>query len=169
MVARFLLALALACPFWALGQAFNGTFEPLQPNGIPTGWSIAQGGGSATTLESHLGKRAAKAWVHEGYQAGIWLSNTSGNEGNAAELTGYYKYLGDKKQCEKASMTYLLGAKAVDGRIDTMAWGETELKLNKDFEKFLVPISAMGSGEPDFMSIQFKPSGHCHPDRKSVV
>jgi hypothetical protein len=162
MVARIALALALALPFAAWGQSFNGTFEALQPSGIPTGWSSADPGGAAVTPEAHLGKRAIKAWVFKNYEPGSWISNTSAADGNAAEVTGYYKYLGDKKECEKASVSYILGAKGANAGIDTMAFGQVELKLSKEYTKFQLNVSAMGTGTPDFMSIQIKPSGHCN-------
>jgi hypothetical protein len=161
MVARIALALALALPISAWSQSFNGTFEALQPNGVPMGWSLADPGGSAVTSDAHLGKRAAKAWVHDAYRPGVWISNSSAADGNAAQVTGYYKYVGDKKRCEKATVSYILGAKGAEGGIDTMAYGITELKLEKSYTKFSLNVSAMGTGTPDFVSIQMSPKGHC--------
>ncbi len=167
MRARFLLALAFVLPIIGFAQSFNGNFETLQPNGIPIGWSVADQGAAAVTSDAHLGKKAIKAWVHNSYLAGVWHSNSGLEDANASEVSGYYKYLGDKKECDKASVSYLLGAKSPTGKIDTIAYGGTELKLVKDFEKFSFSVSATGGGEPQFMSIQVKPSGHCNPHGES--
>lgn len=162
MRARFLLAMVLALPLLGISQAFNGNFETLQPSGIPTGWSIEDAGGAAVSTDAHLGKRAIKAWIFKNYESGTWVSRSGTEDGNASEVSGYYKYLGDKKECDKASVSYLLAAKSAEGGIDTMAFGDAELKLAKDFEKFSFSISATGGGEPEFMSMQIKPRGHCN-------
>ncbi len=152
----------LAVPFWGFGQGFNGGFEQLAPNGIPMGWTVADPSGAAVCKDANIGKLAAKSWVYKNYQPGIWNSNISPEVGNAAEVTGYYKYIGDKAECEKASVSYILGARTAEGGIDTLAFGDTELKLNKKYDKFSIAVSATGSGVPDFVNLQFQPNGHCN-------
>ncbi len=162
MSQRILLAFLLGLPFLGLSQGFNGGFEQLGANGIPLGWTVADPSGASTTKEANIGKLAAKSWVYKNYESGVWNSNISPEEGNAAELTGYYKYVGEKSECEKATVSYILGAKTAEGGIDTLAFGDTELKLNKKFDKFSIAVSATGTGVPDFVNIQFKPRGHCN-------
>lgn len=159
---RILLALLLGLPVLGLSQGFNGGFEQLGANGIPVGWTVADPSGASTTKEANIGKLAAKSWVYKNYESGVWNSNISPEEGNAAEITGYYRYLGEKSECEKASVSYLLGAKTAEGGIDTLAFGDTELKLTKKYDKFSIGVSATSSGVPDFVNIQFKPRGHCN-------
>jgi hypothetical protein len=161
MGARLFLALVLAMPIGAFCQTFNGNFETLQPNGLPLGWSIADASGAATTSDAHLGKKAVKAWVYKNYESGRWIGSTTAAAGNASQISGYYKYLGDKKECTKATVSYLLGAKSAQGGIDTLAYGDVELKLNKEYSKFDFDVAAKGSGTPEFMNIQLKPAGHC--------
>jgi hypothetical protein len=162
MLQRLLLLTVLGLPFWAIGQGFNGGFEDLAPNGIPQGWSIADPSGASSTKDAHIGKVAAKAWVCKTYLPGVWNSKIDVSQGNASEVTGYYKYLGEGSECERASVSYLLGARAEDGSIDTLAYGDTELKLSNSYKKFSLSVSSMGSGTPDFVNIQFQPAGHCN-------
>ena len=149
-------------PFFGFAQAFNGNFEALQPNGLPTGWSISDPSGAATSTESHLGKRAIKAWVYKNYESGAWISTSSLADANASQVSGYYKYIGDKNECDKATVSYLLGAKSATGGIDTLAYGDTELKLSKEFKKFDLSVAAIGAGSPEFMTMRIEPSGHCN-------
>lgn len=162
MVQKLLLTLVLGLPLFTCAQGFNGGFESLAPNGIPNGWSIADPSGAATTKDAHLGKVAAKAWVANNYKAGIWTSKSDPSEGNASEVSGYYKYLGERAECNRATVSYLLGARNPDGNIDTLAYGDTELKLSKDYRKFSLSISSQRGGTPEFASVQFQPSGHCN-------
>jgi hypothetical protein len=152
----------LGLPFWAIGQGFNGGFEELAPNGIPQGWSIADPSGAASTKDAHIGKVAAKAWICKTYLPGVWNSKIDVSQGNASEVSGYYKYLGEGSECERATVSYLLGARAADGSIDTLAFGDTELKLSNNYKKFSLSVSSVGSGTPDFVNIQFQPAGHCN-------
>ncbi len=161
MGARLFLALVLAMPMGAICQTFNGNFETLQPNGLPVGWSIADASGAASTSDAHLGKKAVKAWVYKNYESGRWIGSTAAAFGNASQVSGYYKYLGDKKECTKATVSYLLGSKSANGGIDTLAYGDVELKLNKEYSKFDFDVAAKGSRTPEFMNIQLKPAGHC--------
>lgn len=163
MIARVFLALGLALPIAGLAQSFSGNFEHLQPNGIPTQWSIADASGAATSTDAHLGKHAAKAWVYRGYASGVWTSRTDAENNNAATVTGYYKYLGEKNECERANVSYIMAVKDAEGGIDTLAFGDTELKLSKSYRKFSLDVEATGSGTPEFMSIQIRPAGHCNP------
>ncbi len=162
MRAHKILVLVFSLPILGFSQAFNGTFEALQPNGIPSGWSISDPSGAAISTESHLGKRSVKAWVYKNYEAGAWISTSSLADANASQVTGYYKYTGDKNECDKAKVSYLLGAKSETGGIDTLAFGDTELKLSKEFKKFDLSVAAVGSGEPEFMTMRIEPSGHCN-------
>ncbi len=152
----------LAVPFWGFSQSFNGGFEQLAPNGVPMGWTIADPSGASVTKDANIGKLAAKTWVYKNYQPGIWNSNINPEVGNAAEVTGYYKYIGDKAECEKASISYILGARTAEGGIDTLAFGDAELKLNKKYDKFSIAVNATGTGIPDFVNLQFQPKGHCN-------
>jgi hypothetical protein len=156
-----LIVVGLPCFAWAQGSV-NGGFEDLAPNGIPNGWSIADPSGASTTKDAHLGKVAAKAWIAKTYQPGVWNSKIDVSEGNASQVSGYYKYLGEHSECDKATVSYLLGARSEDGAIDTIAFGDTELKLSKDYRKFDLSVSSVGNGSPDFVNIQFQPAGHCN-------
>jgi hypothetical protein len=162
MLHRLLLFTVMGLPFWAMGQTFNGGFENLAPNGIPMGWSIADPSGAATTKDAHIGKVAAKAWICKTYLPGTWNSKIDVSQGNAREVTGYYKYLGEGSECDKATVRYILGARSEDGAIDTLAYGDTELKLSNNYKKFALSVSSTGSGTPDFVNIQFQPAGHCN-------
>jgi hypothetical protein len=162
MSQRFLLLLLIGLPFWAISQGINGGFETISPNGIPSGWSIADPSGAATTKDAHIGKVAAKAWVYKNYESGIWSNRLDPSQGNASEVTGYYKYEGDKSECDRATVSYLLGARNAEGQIDTLAWGSTELKVSKDYRKFSLSVSSTGSGTPEFAHIQIQPNGHCN-------
>jgi hypothetical protein len=162
MGARFILALVISLPIAGFAQTFNGNFETLEPNGIPTAWKIADPSGAATSSDGYLGKHCAKAWVYKNFESGIWSSNSSLTDANASEVTGYYKYLGEKSECDKATVSYLLGAKSATGAVDTLAFGATELKLSKEYRKFELSVDAVNSGQPSFMTMQIMPAGHCN-------
>lgn len=165
---RFLLAFVLGLPVLGAAQGgINGGFEDLHPNGTPIGWTPADGGGASTTKDAHLGKVAAKTWIQRYYDAGAWNGNLSVDQGNANQVTGYYKYLGEKTECDKAKVTYIMGARSEAGMIDTIAYGMTELKLSKEYKRFDLSVSGVGSGTPDFVSIQFMPAGHCNEHGES--
>ncbi|MFN8393677.1 MAG: hypothetical protein U0176_03285 [Bacteroidia bacterium] len=165
---RFLLAFVLGLPVLGLAQGgINGGFEDLHPNGTPIGWNPADGGGASTSKDAHLGKVAAKTWIQRYYDAGVWKGNLSVDQGNANQVSGYYKYLGDKTECDKGVVTYLMGARSEAGMIDTIAYGMTELKLSKEYKLFNLSVSAVGSGTPDFVNIQFMPAGRCNEHGES--
>lgn len=165
---RFLLAFALGFPVLGLAQqSINGGFEELQPNGLPMGWSMADGGGASTTKDAHLGNVAAKVWIQRYYDPGQWNGKLSVEQGNASQVTGYYKYVGDKAECDKAVVSYLMGARSEAGTIDTIAYSMTELKLSKEYRRFDLSVSGGGRGIPDFVNIQFMPQGRCNEHGES--
>ena len=162
MLKKIVFAALYVVPFCVFGQGINGGFEHLAPNGLPIGWTVADPGGAAISKDAYLGKVAAKAWVYKNYEPGTWNHKLDLAEGNASEVSGYYKYIGSRSECENATVSYLMGMKTAEGKIDTIAYGGTELKLEKDYTKFALSITSTGSGTPDFINLQIQPSGHCN-------
>ncbi|MEM7037625.1 MAG: hypothetical protein AAF570_11650 [Bacteroidota bacterium] len=77
------------------------------------------------------------------------------------QLTGFYKYEGERQECKKAWVEVKVGT-PTDNGFDVVASGRTELKLSKKYQPFSVNIGSVGGGSPDRVIVSFSPEGACH-------
>jgi hypothetical protein len=142
----------------------------LEPDGTPVGWSTPESSGATMSTESHDGKRAAKTWIYSYYEPGSWISfvevgqNAEGEPTTAPnQLSGFYMYDGEKAECEKGTISLMIGRRTGEGMLDTISFGATELKLTKQYKPFELSIKdAGGEGAPEFFSIHFYSAGRCN-------
>ncbi|MEM0999340.1 MAG: hypothetical protein AAGN35_19945 [Bacteroidota bacterium] len=170
MLLRLLLLCLLALPLIVPAQGLNGGFEAIHENGNPAGWSKTLTSAASLTADAYSGNKAAKAWVYEYYQSGGWVSITNRLAASAdnsssklpTQLSGVYKYEGRKQECDPALVQVLATRRNANGGFDTLASGQVELKLSKDYRTFSLPVSQTGRGPaPEFLSVKIEARGHC--------
>ncbi len=171
MLNRFLILLFLCSPFFFYAQSVNGGFEQGFSDGTTLGWSTPDIAGANTTNDALSGRKAAKAWIFSYYKVGSWVSLTSvddfipksgGDPVLPNKMTGYYKYEGESAECDMADVSLLIGMRNEMGKVDTLAFGATELKLSNRYRYFEFPIYGEPSADASFVSVKFSPAGRCN-------
>lgn len=165
MLNRLLLCFLTSLPLGLFAQGLNGGFEVVHAGGIPAGWARTMENGSSLTADSYAGAKAAKAWVSEYYKSGGWVSTSKppAAAGLPTGLTGVYKYEGKKKECDPATVSVTATRRGVEGKIDTLARGETELFLSKKYRSFSLDVNALsGAANAEFLSVRFEANGRCN-------
>jgi hypothetical protein len=164
MLNRLLLCFLTCLPLGMFAQGLNGGFEVVHAGGIPAGWARTMDNGSSLTEDAFSGAKAAKAWVSEYYKSGGWISTSKppSAAGLPIGLSGVYKYEGRKKECDPATVNIVATRRSTEGRIDTLAQGETELFLSKKYRTFSLDVQALsGAADAEFLSVRFEANGRC--------
>lgn len=164
MLNRLLLCFLTCLPFGTFAQGLNGGFEVVHAGGIPAGWSRIMENGSSLTADSYSGVKASKSWVSEFYKSGGWISTSKppSTAGLPSGLTGVYKYEGRKKECDPATVSVFATRRNAEGKIDTLAKGETELFLSKNYRTFSLDVNTLsGAADAEFLSVSFQANGRC--------